>query len=244
MRFLKALSLILICVFVLSLCGCKTADKTYGEVNESEVVSDAASGGSTALPEITSLDSKMSKYFDISLFDEENYADIYLGKKFEINAVYANSYFSVPTTIEEIAKSGWELVSGSDYDENSLVYAKETVELKLKNEDGAKITALFYNSSNSSVRLSKCDIVKFHVNNNYPKEKKDYDKFNVCGVTNTAVITDIVQILGTPSHFYEKTENSYYFDYFLEKRDRRNKIRVYVDLEDDAVTAVEFSNYK
>ncbi len=244
MRFLKAVSLILICVFVLSLCGCKTADKAYGEASESEVVSDVASGGTTDLPEITSLDSKMSKYFDISLFDEENYADIYLGKKFEINAVYANSYFSVPTTIEEIAKSGWELVKGSDYDENSLVYAKETVELSFKNKDDAKITALFYNSSNSSVRLSKCDIVKFNIKNNYPKNNKDYDEFNVCGITNTAVITDVVQILGTPSHFYKKTENTYYFDYFLEKRDRRNKIRIHINLEDDVVTAVEFSNYK
>ncbi len=248
MRFLKIFSIILICVFVLSLCGCKQADQVYGVSSDTETVadtvSDTVSEETADLPEITSLDNKMSQYFDISLFDEENYADVYLGKKFEINAVYENSYFSVPTTIEEIAKSGWKLVSGSDYDEGSLVYAKETVELKFKNEDGAKITALFYNSSNTSIRLSKCNIVKFNIKNNYPKNNQDYDEFNVCGITNTSVITDIVQILGTPSHFYQKTENTYYFDYFLEKRDRRNKIRVHIDLEDDAVTAIEFSNYK
>ncbi len=242
MKFIKVLSLLLISVFVLSMCGCTKADKIYGEVSEPQVVSDVSSVQSSTLPEITSLDSKMSKYFDISLFDEENYADIYLGKKFEINAVYDNSYFSVPTNMDDIGKSGWQLVEGSDYDENSLVYAKETVELNFKNTQGAEITALFYNSSNSSIRLSKCDIVKFRINNNYPNE--NYKEFNVCGITNISVITDITQILGTPSHFYKKTENTYYFDYFLEKRDRRNKIRIFVDLENDSVTAVEFSKYK
>ncbi len=239
MKYIKTLSLVLIFVFVLSLCGCKVPDETYG------VESDAKGTQSqeNSVSKITSLDNKMSKYFDISVFDEENYADIYLGKKFEINAVYANSYFSVPTTIEEIAKSGWKLVDGSDYDDNSLVYAKETVELVFENTNGAKITALFYNSSNSSIRLANCDIVKFNINNGYLKNKKKYFQFNVSGITNTAVVTDIINILGTPSHFYKKTENTYYFDYFLEKRDRRNKIRIHIDLEDDAVTEIEFSNY-
>ena len=63
-------------------------------------------------------------------------------------------------------------------------------------------------------------------------------------MTNTSVITDVVDVLGTPSHFYKKTEKAYYFDYFVKKSDRRNKIRIYVNLEDDAVTAVEFSDYK
>lgn len=243
MRFKKLLSVILAVFFLLSLSACRKANNKYGVSSEQDVVEQTVEENDS-LPEITSLDSKMAKYFDISLFDEENYADIYMDRKFEIQAVYANSYFSVPTTMEQIGKSGWKLVKGSDYDENSLVYAKETVELQFQNENGAKITALFYNSSNSSVRLSTCDIVKFRVTNGYLKDQKDFNEFNVNGVTNTSVITDVIQILGTPSHFYKKTENTYYFDYFLQKRDRRNKIRVYVDLEEDAVTAVEFSNYK
>ncbi len=243
MKIKKLLCLMLTALFLLTLCSCREADSEFGVVSE-ENISDTETKKEIDLPEITSLDSKMPKYFDISLFDEENYADIYLGKKFEINAVYDNSYFSVPTTMEEISTNGWELVSGSDYDENSLIYAKETVELKFKNKDGAKIDALFYNSTNSSVRLSKCEIVKFRISNNYLKNKADFDEFNINGITNTAVITDIIEILGTPSHFYKKTENTYYFDYFLQKRDRRNKIRIHIDLLEDAVTAVEFSNYK
>lgn len=242
MNRLKVLSIFLVFAFLISLCGCLNADMPYEEDSKPQSSSEVSSVESVSTPEITSLDNKMSKYFDISLFDEENYADIYLGKKFDINAVYENSYFSVPTDMNVISKNGWNLVEGSDYHENSLVFAKETVELQFKNENGAVITAWFYNSSNSSVRLSKCSIVKFRINNNYPNE--NYNEFNVCGITNISVLTDIIQTLGTPSHFYEKTENSYYFDYFLEKRDRRNKIRIYVDLENDAVTAVEFSKYK
>jgi len=242
MRFFKPIAILMIAVSLLTLSSCRKVNKKYGVQSDAQITESVAD--QKVLPEIISLDSKMSKYFDISLFDEENYSDIYLGRKYEIKANFAGTDFSVPTTIEEISANGWKLLDGSDYDENSLIYAKETVELKFKNEDGAKITALFYNSSNSSIRLFKCDIVKFRISNNYFKNKEKYSSFNVNGVTNTSVVTDVISILGTPSHFYKKTENTYYFDYFIKKSDRRNKIRVYVDLEDDAVTAVEFSKYK
>lgn len=242
MKFIKQISLLLIALLMLSFCSCQKVDKNYG-VEDEVVSSDASSAKGTSLPEISSLDSKMSKYFDISLFDEENYADNYLGKKYEIKANFAGTDFSLPTTMADIYLQGWQLKAGSDYDENSLIYAKETIELVFENEDGASITALFYNSSNFSVRLSNCEIVKLRFGNNYYKNNKDFDEFNVNGVTNKSVITDVILTLGTPSHFYEKTKNSYYFDYFLHKRDRRNKIRIYVDLEDDAVTAVEVSKY-
>jgi len=242
MKFLKPIAIIMIAAILLSFCSCRKVNKKYGVASDVEKTESLTE--QKALPEIISLDSKMSKYFDISLFDEENYSDIYLGKKFEIIANYVGTDFSVPTTVEDISVNGWKLVSGSDYNENSLIYAKETVELKFENEDGAQITALFYNASNSSVRLLKCNIVKFRIDNNYFKNKEKYNAFNINGVTNTAVVTDVIAILGTPSHFYKKTETSYYFDYFVKKSDRRNKIRIYVDLEDDAVTAVEFSKYK
>ncbi len=241
MKFCKMLSLLLVVIFLFSLTACSKVDKNYGASSE---VADISSAKTTSLPEISSLDNNMNKFFDISQFDEENYADIYLGKRFEIKANFAGTDFSLPTTMEEIALNGWKLLKGSDYDKNSLVYAKETVELRFKNDDGAKITALFYNSSNSSVRLANCDIVKLRFDNNFSKKTEDYDEFNINGVTNTAVITDVISALGTPSHFYKKTEKTYYFDYFLYKRDRRNKIRIYVNLEKDQVTAVEVSKYK
>jgi hypothetical protein len=231
----------LVMVFLLTLTACKKADQKYGVESET---SDISSAKSTSLPEISSLDDKMPKYFDISQFDEENYADIYLGKKYEIKANFVGTDFELPTTLNDLSLDGWFLKFGSDYNGDSLIYAKETVELVIQNQNKAVATALFYNSSNSSVRLSECDIVKLRFNNNFSKKTEDYDEFNINGVTNTSVITDVIGTLGIPSHFYKKTENTYYFDYFLYKRDRRNKIRVYVNLEKDHITAVEVSKYK
>jgi hypothetical protein len=231
----------LVMVFLLTLTACKKADQKYGVERET---SDISSAKSTSLPEISSLDDKMPKYFDISQFDEENYADIYLGKKYEIKANFVGTDFELPTTLNDLSLDGWFLKFGSDYNGDSLIYAKETVELVIQNQNKAVATALFYNSSNSSVRLSECDIVKLRFNNNFSKKTEDYDEFNINGVTNTSVITDVIGTLGIPSHFYKKTENTYYFDYFLYKRDRRNKIRVYVNLEKDHITAVEVSKYK
>ena len=73
---------------------------------------------------------------------------------------------------------------------------------------------------------------------------KNIINFNVNGVDNNSTVTDVVTILGTPSHFYAIDDDNYYFDYFLNKSDRRNKIRVFVDLTNDYVTAIEISNYK
>jgi hypothetical protein len=231
----------IVMVFLLTLTACKKADQKYGVESET---SDISSAKSTSLPEISSLDDKMPKYFDISQFDEENYADIYLGKKYEIKANFVGTDFELPTTLNDLSLDGWFLKFGSDYNGDSLIYAKETVELVIQNQNKAVVTALFYNSSNSSVRLSECNIVKLRFINNFSKKTEDYDEFNINGVTNTSVITDVIGTLGIPSHFYKKTENTYYFDYFLYKRDRRNKIRVYVNLEKDHITAVEVSKYK
>ena len=57
-------------------------------------------------------------------------------------------------------------------------------------------------------------------------------------------ITDVINTLGTPSHFYKVADNNYYLDYFITKKDRRNGITVYLDPVEDLVTAVEFSYYK
>ena len=57
-------------------------------------------------------------------------------------------------------------------------------------------------------------------------------------------ITDVIDTLGTPSHFYKVSDNSYYLDYFATKKDRRNGITVYINPAEDSITAIEFSFYK
>ncbi len=237
--------LVVTLALLLSVTACTTADKNYGVTSEvKDTVSDTSSKSNTELPEIMTLDQKMANYFDTSLFDEENYSNVYLGKKFKYDAVFDGKVLSVPQRMEILVEDGWQLAEGSDYDENSLVFAKETVSVNFVNENGTKLWALFYNSSNSSVKLLKCKIVKFKIENNYYQNTADYDKFNINNITNTTAVTDIIHILGTPSHFYQVTEDNYYFDYFISKNDRRNKIRIYVNLIDDSVNAIEFSYYK
>lgn len=236
----KIISLILAGLILLSFSACSKADKQYGVKEETENTGNTK----TELPEIMTLDQKMSNYFDISVFDEENYSDIYLGKKFKFDASFDGSVLNVPEVMESLVNSGWKLAEGSDYDENSLIFAKETVYVTFVNEKGAELSALFYNSSNSSVKLLKCNIVKFRIENNYFQNPNDYNEFNVNGITNTTAVTDIIDVLGTPSHFYEVSDDNYYFDYFISKSDRRNKIRTFVNLTEDCITAIEFSYYK
>ncbi len=238
----KIISLLLCLCLVFLFAACSKVDKDFGVSSEVDVVSDVAS--KSDLPEIMTLDQKMANYFDTSLFDEENYSDVYLGRKFKFDATFDGCKLTVPEKMETLVNDGWQLVEGSDYDKDSLIFAKETVSLTFVNQSGAKLWALFYNSSNSSIKLLKCNIVKFRIENNYYQDINNYHVFNINNINNQTAITDIIDALGTPSHFYQVTDDNYYFDYFLTKSDRRNKIRVYVNLIDDCVTAIEFSYYK
>ncbi len=241
----KALALVTSLVLIFSLSACSEIDPNYGVSK-----TDSVTSGKTEEPNydedtrIMSSDRVMSNYFDISLFDEENYSDIYLGKKFEIDAVYSGSDLPVPTTIEDMEEIGWVLAVGNEYNENSLVFAYETIDVVFTNANGLKINAQCYNSSRSSVKLKKCYVVKFRIENDFYIDSADYNPFNINGVTNTMAVTDVIDVLGTPSHFYKVDENNYYLDYFITKRDRRNGITVYINPTDDIITAIEFSFYK
>lgn len=231
----------------LSFSACDPVDKNYG-VESSEVSSVASEvkkiSEDVSRPAIMSDDTVMPRFVDISVFDEENYSEIYLGRKFKFNVSFAGNEFSVPTTLTAIGKNGWRLVKNSQYDENSLVYACEKVDAVFENESGAKIEAVFFNSSNSSVKLKKCNIVKFKIINDFYTNNGNYNEFNVNGINNKMAVTDIIDTLGMPSHFYGTSQDSYYLDYFVSEKDRRNGITVYINPTEDSITAVEFSNYK
>ena len=155
----KVLSIILVVAVALVICACGKVDKNYGVDTASEVV-ESVESKSDDVSKITSLDNKMSQFFDITLFDEENYSTVFLGKDFKIKASFDGCDFSLPSKISDLETDGWKLVEGSDYDNNSLIYANETVELSFVNDNENTIIAVFYNALNSSVRLDDCNIVK------------------------------------------------------------------------------------
>ncbi len=229
-------------LMVISVCACSPVDDDYGV--SSEALPDEAEHIDVGDTKIMSSDRVMSKYFDISLFDEENYSDIYLGKKFEIDAVFGDFNLEVPVKISRLEEQGWRLADGNEYDKNSLVFAYETIDATITNDVGHIIAIQFYNSSRSSVKLSECYVVKYKIENYFYKNIENWTEFNVNGITNTMAITDVINTLGTPSHFYKVSDNNYYLDYFITKKDRRNGITVYLDPIEDLVTAVEFSYYK
>lgn len=246
MRTLKrSFALLISLILIFSLCACSEIDPNYG-------VSESSDTSSTAEPDtdeaedtkIISSDRVMSTFFDISLFDEENYSEIYLGKKFRIDGVFGGKNLPVPTTLKDLAEIGWVLSEGNEYNENSLVFSYETIDVVFQNENGLKVKAKCYNSSRSSVKLSECYVVQFRIENDFYVDSNNYSPFNVNGITNTMAVTDVIDTLGTPSHFYAVSEDSYYLDYFISKRDRRNGITVYINPVDDTVTSVEFSFYK
>ncbi len=246
MTIFKKILTVLACLsLIFALTACSEIDLNYG-VSEEKVTDETEQEVEDyeESTKIMSSDRVMSNYFDISLFDEENYSEVYLGKKFKIDAVLSGATLSVPAKLEEMETLGWTLAEGNEYNEKSLVFAYETIDVIFQNESGLKIKAQCYNSSRSSVKLSKCYVVKFYIENDFLSNSENYTPFNVSGITNTMAITDVVDTLGTPSHFYRVDENSYYLDYFISKRDRRNGITVYINPVDDTVTAVEFSFYK
>lgn len=239
MKINKIIAVLLVLTLLFSLSACKIATN-----NDEDIINEQASDKADTfneLPDIISLDKKMANYIDISLFDEENYSNIYLGKKFKFNVTYNDKKINVPTTLDELKNNEFLIQEGSEYNENSYIFAKETITLKFA-DFNSSFTALFYNSSNKSKRLNSCNIAKIRLENNL--NTRNIVHFNVNGIDNYSTVTDVITMLGTPSHFYAVTDEDYYFDYFISKADRRNKIRVYVNLEDDFVSAVEISYYK
>lgn len=243
----KIFCLILSIVFVLSLSACEKFDDNYGKssaIQNAQNDTEKTTSQNIKIPEIKSDDSVMPTYIDISLYDEENYADIYLGKDFEYNITYVGSVLKVPSTYKEITGGGWEIAQTSEYDENSQILAGKSLEVEFVNDYQKQLTAVFYNNKKSSVSLKKCPIVKFIIKQNgLIIPDSSYGQFWVNGVSNVSAITDIIELLGSPSHFYCVSENKYYLDWFITEKDRRSGITIYIDTAEDHIDSIEFSYY-
>ncbi len=241
---MKRILAVFLCVAcALGLAGCSKVDDSYGVSSESDTVKDEVKLNYDEDIKIMSLDQIMPIYLDISKFDEEDYSDVYLGDGFEITAKYDGKKIPVPAKIGEIEALGFTM-NNNVYDDNSLILPGRVAEFTLSSKSGAKMTAQCYNSSNKSVKFSECNITKFRIENNFYKNSNEYSAFDINGITNKMAITDVIDTLGTPSHFHAHSVSNYYLDYFISKDDRRNGITVCINPTDDSITAVEFSFYK
>jgi len=237
----KIIALICVLTFV-CLAGCSPIDRSE-EVESSEPTKES-NYENVKIPEISSDDTVMPTYIDISLYNAQNFAEIYLGTKFNPEVTYCGKEITLPCSYKNMADNGYTLVSTDEYAENSMVLAGKTQKVYFQNEDGNQIVAVFKNSSNSSVELRKCKIVKMIISeNNLYKENSVFGDFYVNGITNHSAITDIVEYLGAPSHFYAVDETHYYLDYYISGKDLRPAIRVYIDSREDIVNSIEFAKY-
>ena len=236
---LVVLALVFSCV---SLVGCSEVDENYGVESEEEQGNDTTS--KFEIPEIKSSDKVMPTYLDISLYDEENYSNVCLGSKYEYRITYSGTNLSLPTDYKTFIKEGWDFANPEKYDEKTLVLAGESLEVTFVNEYDNVIDVVFYNSGKSSSAIKKCDIVKFVIKENYLNiEDSKYGQFWVNGVGNGSAITDVIERLGSPSHFLAVSENEYHLDYFISKDDKRSGIMVNIDPLNDTVNSIEISYY-
>lgn len=233
--------IIALCIIVL-MTGCSMFDEDYGKSATDKVSSEQKSN--IKIPEIKSNDENMPTYFDISLYDEENYADIYLGKDYKYKVTYSGGVLELPVKYKDMVKNGWVLKETEKLKPDSKIMAGKSAEVQFEDSFGKRINAVFHNKTGSSRTLVSCPIVKFIIVENFLYVPESvYGQFWVNGVTNESAITDVIECLGAPSHFYAVDGDDYYLDYFLTEKDKRSKIRVYINLSNDCVTRVEFSIY-
>ena len=212
---------LLITAMIVILCACSKVDKDYGTENKTSSKPNASRSDKykdIEIPQISSDDTIMSKYLDISLYDVENYADIYLGKDFKYTIEYCGKELKLPSSYKSMTESGWKLVDEAVTAESTvLAGSKKTYEFV--NEQGKLLLCTFHNPETSSLTLAECKIVKLEIKENvYETGNDSYCEFNICGITNGSSINQIIESLGEPSHFYSVSEDLYYLDYFLNKR--------------------------
>ena len=86
MKNFKLLATLMSVVLIILLSACSEVETASDALPDE---TDLKSTSYVKLPEVEKKKKKMSAYFDISPFDEENYANIYLGKKFKMSKTWA-----------------------------------------------------------------------------------------------------------------------------------------------------------
>ena len=95
----------------------------------------------------------MPTYVDISIYDVENYADLYLGKNFKFKITYSGSEITVPMSYKDMTSKEWTLIEENEITEDSNIMAGKYLQVRFKNEFGTEIIGVFYNSAKSSKSL-------------------------------------------------------------------------------------------
>ena len=190
-------------------------------------------------PEISSDDRVMSTFVDISLYNVENYAEIYLGKNFKITAEFDGIKITAPSDYKTLTDNGFTVAENQNYNGDSPLYAGDKQFITFKSPNGNYLNAEFYNDSAKSKAINECVLVKY--------ECKNDDINGACltvnGISHSSSLSEVITKLGYPSHFHKEDNGLYSLDYFLDKKDLRNRITVYANTEEDTITSISFCDY-
>ncbi len=239
----KSISRLFILVLVLTLTvltACSEVDTSSSETASKKNSVDTGYKYKDVIPpEISSDDRVMSAFIDISLYNVENYAEIYLGKDFKINAVFDGITIKAPADFKFLTDNGFTVADNQAYNGKSLLYAGDKEYITFKSPSGNLLNALFYNDSAKSKAVEDCILVKYECQSNF----ENNEHLSVNGVSRSSALSEVITKLGYPSHFHKENDGQYSLDYFLDKKDLRNRITIYANTDEDTVTSVSFSDY-
>ena len=238
----KFLSVLIAIMMISGLAACKNAETSSTNSSSDNGNSSLYKYKNVVPPEISSDDRVMSVFFDISYYNVENYAEIYLGKKFKIVAEFDGIEISAPSDFKTLTDKGFTVAEGT-FEGDSIIYAGDKQVITFKSPGGHLLSAEFYNGSAKSKKISECSLVKYSSQSDPDDADSINEYLSVNGISALSSLSEVITKLGYPSHFHKENNDLYSLDYFLDKNDLRNRITIFANPEEDVITSVSFCDY-
>ena len=244
-KALKSLIVAILTLGILFLTSCSDVEKATKPATEKKTTESVEYKYKDIVPpEISSDDRVMTTFLDITYYNVENYAEIYLGNDYNVSAEFDGIKLSAPSDYETIIKSGFTLDENSEYSGDSVIYAGDKCFAYFKSPNGNTLVCEFYNDSAKSKQVKECLLIKYKCFNNMSDAEQIFPYFYINGFSGSSSLSEVITKLGYPSHFHKESDNLYSLDYFFDKKDLRSRITVYAIPTEDTVTSVAYCNYK
>lgn len=245
-KIFKTTFALLLTVGLIFLSACNPVEDSMGTPPEEEMETPQYKYKDIVPPSIPSDDRVMSVFFDITYYNVENYAEIYLGKDYKITGKFDGIKLEAPSDYNTLIKNGFVLADNADnngVDGDSIVYAGYKNTLTFKSPNGYNLDAVFYNDQAQSKKLSECTLVKYECKNDSNNPETIKSLLSVNEISFASSLSEVITKLGYPSHFHKEDDNLYSLDYFLDKDDLRDRITVFAYPAEDSVTSISFCKY-
>lgn len=242
-KFFRTTFLLFLSIGLVFLSACNPVEDSMGTPTEEEIETPKYKYKDVVPLSIPSDDRVMSVFFDITYYNVENYAEIYLGKDYKITGEFDGIKLTAPSDYSTLIKGGFVLDDKNDFSDKSIVYAGDKHTLTFKSPNGYTLDAVFYNDQAQSKKLSECILVKYECKNDSTDPNTIKSLLSVNGISFSSSLSEVITKLGYPSHFHKENDNLYSLDYFLDKDDLRNRITVFAYPAEDSVTSISFCKY-